>query len=84
MLKAPFEPSTFTSELASAYDLAFAFDLARLYCSEVDSTDDGRKFQFGPSRNIGKCVRILDKDGVEQYLATIRFYKTTIADEAEI
>lgn len=124
MLKAPFEPSSFVSELATAYDLAllkqnqgkvisssssdiylkslynfltpmrrfrkdydqqsFAFDLARLYSSEVDSTDDGRKFQFGPSRNIGKCVRILDKDGVEQYLATIRFYKTTIADEAEI
>lgn len=60
---------------------SFAFDLARLYASGVDSTNDGRKFQFGPSRNIGKCVRILDKEGAEQYLATIRFYKTTIEDE---
>ena len=124
MLKAPFDPSSFTSELANAYDLAllkqnngkaissssgdiylkslytfltpmrrfrkdydqqsFAFDLARLYASGMDSTDDGRKFQFGPSRNIGKCVRILDKDGAEQYLATIRFYKTTFVDEVEI
>ena len=124
MLKAPFEPAGFASELATAYDLAllkqnqgkaisasssdiylkslynfltpmkrfrkdydqqsFAFDLARLYSSEVDTTDDGRKFQFGPSRSISKCVRILDKDGAEQYLATIRFYKTTITDEAEI
>lgn len=53
---------------------SFAFDLARLYSSEIHSIDDGRKFQFGPSRNINKCVRILDKDGREEYLATIRFF----------
>ena len=53
---------------------SFAFDLARLYSSDVHSIDDGRKFQFGPSRNINKCVRILDKDGREEYLATIRFF----------
>lgn len=53
----------------------FAFDLARLYISEVEETKNGRKFQFGPSRNNNKAIRILDKDGREQFLATIRFYK---------
>ncbi len=53
----------------------FAFDLARLYISETEETKNGRKFQFGPSRNNNKAIRILDKDGQEQYLATIRFYE---------
>jgi len=52
----------------------FAFDLARLYTSGVEETKSGRKFQFGPSRNNNKAIRILDKDGKEQYLATICFY----------
>ncbi|MDO4339445.1 MAG: hypothetical protein Q4C91_15375 [Eubacteriales bacterium] len=54
---------------------SFAFDLARLYASDVEETKNGRKYQFGPSRNQNKAIRILDKDGQEQYLATIRFYK---------
>lgn len=54
---------------------SFAFDLARLYASGIEETKNGRKFQFGPSRNQNKAIRILDKDGQEQYLATIRFYK---------
>lgn len=53
---------------------SFAFDVARLYSSDVEKTKNGRKFQFGPSRNNGKAIRILDKDGQEQFLATIRFY----------
>lgn len=53
----------------------FAFDLARLYISEIEETKNGRKFQFGPSRNNSKAIRILDRDGREQYLATIRFYE---------
>lgn len=52
----------------------FAFDVARLYASEVEETKNGRRFQFGPSRNNDKAIRILDKDGKEQFLATIRFY----------
>ena len=43
--------------------------------SEVEETKNGRKFQFGPSRNNGKAIRILDRDGQEQFLATIRFYE---------
>lgn len=53
---------------------SFAFDLARLYASGLEEIKDGRKFQFGPSRNGNKAIRILDKNGNEQYLATIRFY----------
>lgn len=53
---------------------SYAFDLARLYSSDVEETKDGRKFQFGPSRNINQAIRILDQDGQEQYLATIRFF----------
>lgn len=53
---------------------SFAFDLARLYASEVEETKNGRKFQFGPSRNNSKAIRILDAEGKEQFLATIRFF----------
>lgn len=53
----------------------FAFDLARLYISDTEETKSGRKFQFGPSRNNNKAIRILDRDGKEQYLATIRFFE---------
>ena len=55
----------------------FAFDLARLYISGIEETKNGRRFQFGPSRNGNKAIRILDKEGREQFLATIRFYDTT-------
>lgn len=54
---------------------SFAFDLARLYISDVEETKNGRRFQFGPSRNNNKAIRILDKEGQEQYLATIRFFE---------
>ena len=54
---------------------SFAFDLARLYASNLQTTEDGRQFQFGPSRNINRAIRILDQDGREQYLATIRFFE---------
>ncbi|MCL2351311.1 MAG: hypothetical protein FWC55_02140 [Firmicutes bacterium] len=58
------------------YDMqSFAFDLARLYGSDAETAKDGRSYQFGTSRNAGKLIRILDKDGREQYLGTIRFYK---------
>lgn len=54
---------------------SFAFDLARLYASDVLETKNGRKFQFGPSRNQNKAIRILDANGQEQYLSTICFYE---------
>ncbi|EET62059.1 hypothetical protein BRYFOR_05722 [Marvinbryantia formatexigens DSM 14469] len=56
---------------------SYAFDLARLYAvrDDIGETKNGRKIQFGPSRKSSKAIRILDGDGKEQYLATIRFYK---------
>jgi hypothetical protein len=59
------------------YDMqSYAFDLARLYdhVSISDTTDDGRRFQFGPSRNNGRAIRIIDAFGNEQFLSTIRFF----------
>lgn len=53
---------------------SYAFDLARLYSSDVKELKDGRKLQFGPSREGNKSIRILDSEGREQFLATIRFY----------
>lgn len=53
---------------------SFAFDLARLYMSGVEETKSGRRYQFGPSRNNSKAIRILDGEGREQFLATICFY----------
>lgn len=54
---------------------SFAFDLARLYASGIDKTKNGRMFQFGSSRESSKLIRILDQNGQEQFLATIRFYE---------
>lgn len=64
------------SRFRKDYDMqSFAFDLARLYNSDTEETKTGKKFQFGPSRDQSKSIRILDKDGKERYLATIRFYE---------
>lgn len=54
---------------------SFAFDLARLYISGIEKTKNGKRFQFGPSRVGGKAIRILGKDGKEEFLATIRFFE---------
>ena len=53
---------------------SFAFDIARLYDSDVEMTKKGRRWQFGPSRNNSKAIRILDAEGNEQFLATIKFF----------
>lgn len=54
---------------------SFAFDLARLYASGIETVKDGRRFQFGPSKKQNKAIRILDREGQEQFLATIRFFQ---------
>ena len=67
------------------YDMqSFAFDLARLYAADLRTCEDGRQFQFGPSRNINKAIRILDQDGREQYLATISFFETAAVSVPEL
>jgi hypothetical protein len=53
---------------------AFAFDLARLYSTPDVILPDGRKLQFGPSRNNNRAIRILDAYGNELFIATVRFY----------
>jgi hypothetical protein len=53
---------------------AYAFDLARLYDTENVTVADGRRIQFGPSRNNNRAVRILDRFENELFIATIRFY----------
>ena len=56
---------------------SFAYDLARLYeFRDSDlTTKDGRRFQFGPCRKQAKAIRILDGEGKEQFLSTIRFFQ---------
>lgn len=53
---------------------SYAFDIARLFDAQEVEVKGGRSFQFGPSRNNSKALRILDQTGREYYLATIRFY----------
>jgi hypothetical protein len=57
------------------YDMqSYAFDLARLYAADSDEAGDGRRFQFGPSRDNSKAIRIIDAAGNERFLVTIRFF----------
>lgn len=63
------------SRFRKEYDQqSFAFDLARLYISRIEETKSGRRFQFGPSRESKKSIRILDGSGQEYFLSTICFY----------
>jgi hypothetical protein len=56
---------------------SFAFDLSKLYAFLDTRTSDGRSFQFGPSRQNNRAIRIVDETGFERFLATIRFFKRT-------
>jgi len=57
------------------YDMkSFAFDLARLYASDIEFTEDGRQFKMGPARTHKQNIRILDKNGNETWVGTIKFY----------
>lgn len=56
------------------YDMqAFAFDLARLYASDVRQLKDGRSLSLGTSRDPKNAVRFLDENGREQYYSMISF-----------
>jgi hypothetical protein len=58
------------------YDVrAYAFDVARLYSAEDVTAPDGRRIQFGPSRNNSRAIRILDRFEQEIFIATVRFYR---------
>jgi len=66
-----------TQKARREYDLQqYAFDLARLHSAGLEEyTKDGRRFEFGTSKQANKLIRILDSGGTEQFLGTIRFYK---------
>jgi hypothetical protein len=75
-LKTIYKFLTPMSRFRREYDMqSYAFDLARLYAADSDESGDGRRFQFGPSRNNNKAIRIIDTVGNEQFLVTIRFFK---------
>jgi hypothetical protein len=62
------------------YDMqAYAFDLSRLYEADlaggIGELEDGRRLQFGPSRDNNKSIRIVDSVGNERFLVTIRFFR---------
>ena len=54
---------------------SYAFDIARLYSAGDVALADGRRIQFGPSRNNNRAIRILDAYGKEYFLATVRLFK---------
>lgn len=57
-------------------DTTFAYELARLHMNdEVEMAKGDRRYQFGTSRENKKAIRILDDEGNEHYIATIRFFK---------
>jgi hypothetical protein len=51
----------------------FAYDLARLYAEDNIVLDDGRVLRFDTVRDMKKSIRILDRNGSEQFITTIRF-----------
>lgn len=61
------------------YDMqAFAFDLARIYELGPDHwvTKDGRRFNFGTSRDGKNAIRVLSKTGVESFIANLSLMNT--------
>jgi len=53
----------------------FAYDLARLYAEEGITADNDRILRFDTARDLKKAIRILDRNGTEQFITTIRFTK---------
>lgn len=57
------------------YDImAFAFDIARLYNSGTRTSKSGRTFELGTSRDGKTGIRILDGNGHEQFVSTLKFF----------
>lgn len=75
-LKSLYEYMVPMSRFRKDYDLqSYAFDLARLYHegSSVEIKGD-RRIQWGTSKDSNKAIRILDRNGNEEFLSTIRFF----------
>ena len=58
----------------------FAYDLARLYADQDLTLDDGRKIRFDTVRDAKKAIRILDNNGSEHFITTIRLVKPAYAN----
>ena len=60
----------------------FAFDISRLYSSDIEYSSDKRRYLLGPGRFESQNLRILDKNGMERQLGTIEFFpkETETAD----
>lgn len=52
---------------------AYAFDLARLWASNVRETKDGRRLDLGTMHDKPIGIRVLNQNGKEEYYATISF-----------
>lgn len=62
------------ARLKKEYDLqAYAYDLSRLYTSDVEMTKDGKLIEWGVSRSVKDPIRILNENGVEELLCKVRF-----------
>ena len=76
MLKNIYSALVPIARLKSGYpEQAFAYDIARLY-SVADSVElkSGHKIEFGTERANAASYRILDANGREQFLGSVRFY----------
>lgn len=51
----------------------FAFDLHRLFVADVFTTSDGRRLEFGDTRQRGKAVVVYDAQGREHRFGSLRF-----------
>ena len=67
------------------YDLqSFAFDISRLFSSDIEYTRDRRRYRLGPARSQSHNLRILDKDGNEHLLGSVIFFeKEAISDSPD-
>ena len=64
------------------YDMqSFAFDLARLYSSDLEFTADSRQYRFGKARYESQMIRVLDRNGNEDFIGTIIFFPKETIDE---
>ncbi|HHW40247.1 MAG TPA: hypothetical protein GXX19_03710 [Syntrophomonadaceae bacterium] len=51
----------------------FAFDLHRLFLADAFTTSDGRRLEFGDTRQRGKAIVIYDAQGREHRFGSLRF-----------
>ena len=67
------------------YDMqSFAFDLSRLYSSDVEFTGDHRQYTLSPSRYPSQNIRILDRNGKEAFVGTVKFFSNDAVNETGI